>query len=376
MEEHRRLAHFQRTEQLFIGLVAEQHPLVHGIRHPASLVGHPLQQGLPVFGREVHLLAVLKAEAADAHEPCTVGHIIRAFGGLRLAAQVKDEPQPQRVQQLPVGLTGELPRRDAPVDLPPPDVLALVGLVAAQLAEVVAALERQFCAGGRMHHSGLGCRAGQDGQVVEGLGRTSAPGRQAGCAAQHLHEVAAQQVDVGRGMIPPLHQGDAEGRQILQQDIPHPVQLPPCPRLIPGQAGAELLLHEVVGLIEAGADLGVGRETRPGAGLPQRGKEVLPQAGQKDPLVPQLGQRHALPLPEGVAPRHQQAGRVGPEGGAGQHRCGAAQIHHEARVQLALLHPLGHRVVVQQAEAHLDVRVLLAELVQLGLEAGQIVRHQ
>ena len=77
-----------------------------------------------------------------------------------------------------------------------------------------------------------------------------------------------------------------------------------------------------------------------------------------------------------MAPRHQQAGRVGPEGGAGQHRCGAAQIHHEARVQLALLHPLGHRVVVQQAEAHLDVGVLLAELVQLGLEAGQIVRHQ
>ena len=170
--------------------------------------------------------------------------------------------------------------------------------------------------------------------------------------------------------------GDAEGRQILQQDIPHPVQLPPRPRLIPGQAGAELLLHEVVGLIEAGADLGVGRETRPGAGLPQRGKEILPQAGQQHPLPAQLCQRDALFFPEGMSPGHQQAGGVGPEGGAGQHRCGAAQIHHEARVQLSLLHPLGHRVVVQQAEAHLDVGVLLAELVQLGLEAGQIVRHQ
>ncbi len=77
-----------------------------------------------------------------------------------------------------------------------------------------------------------------------------------------------------------------------------------------------------------------------------------------------------------MPPGHQQAGRVGPQGGAGQHRGGTAQVHHETGVQLALLHALGHRVVVQQAEAHLDVGVLLAELVQLGLEAGQVVRHQ
>ena len=77
-----------------------------------------------------------------------------------------------------------------------------------------------------------------------------------------------------------------------------------------------------------------------------------------------------------MAARHQQAGRVGPQGGAGQHRCGTSQVHHKARIQLALLHALGHGVVVQQAEAHLDVGVLLAELVQLGLKAGQIVRYQ
>ena len=177
-------------------------------------------------------------------------------------------------------------------------------------------------------------------------------------------------------MVAPLQKRDAEGRQVFQQDVPHPVQLPPRARLVPGQAGAELLLHEVVRLIKAGAYLGVGRKARPGAGLPQRGEQVLPQTGQKDPLVPQLGQRHTLLLPEGVAPRHQQAGRVGPQGGAGQHRCGTAQVHHKARIQLALLHALGHGVVVQQAEAHLDVGVLLAELVQLGLKAGQIVRHQ
>ena len=77
-----------------------------------------------------------------------------------------------------------------------------------------------------------------------------------------------------------------------------------------------------------------------------------------------------------MAARHQQAGRVGPQGGAGQHRSRRAQIHHKARVQLALLHTIGHGIVFQQAEPHLNVGVLLAELVQLGLQPGQVVRHQ
>ena len=71
-----------------------------------------------------------------------------------------------------------------------------------------------------------------------------------------------------------------------------------------------------------------------------------------------------------MAARHQQAGRVGPQGGAGQHWSRRAQVHHKARVQLALLHTIGHGIVFQQAEPHLNVGVLLAELVQLGL------RHQ
>ena len=149
-------------------------------------------------------------------------------------------------------------------------------------------------------------------------------------------------------MVAPLQKRDAEGRQVFQQDIPHPVQLPPRARLIPGQAGAELLLHEVVRLIKAGAYLGVGRKARPGAGLPQRGEQVLPQAGQKDPLVPQLGQRHTLLLPEGVAPRHQQAGRVGPQGGAGLHLL--ELLHHRRGMALQAHAPVGEAEPVVGAE--------------------------
>ena len=39
-------------------------------------------------------------------------------------------------------------------------------------------------------------------------------------------------------------------------------------------------------------------------------------------------------------------------------------------------HTIGHGIVFQQAEPHLNVGVLLAELVQLGLQPGQVVRHQ
>ena len=77
-----------------------------------------------------------------------------------------------------------------------------------------------------------------------------------------------------------------------------------------------------------------------------------------------------------MAARHQQAGRVGPQGRPGQRRGGRAQIHDQARVQLALFHSIGHGIVVHQAETHFNVRVLLAELVQLGFQAGQVVRHQ
>ena len=77
-----------------------------------------------------------------------------------------------------------------------------------------------------------------------------------------------------------------------------------------------------------------------------------------------------------MPPGHQQAGGVCPQGGARQHRCGAAKVDDQTRVQLALLYPIGHGVVVQQAEPHLHMGVLLPELIQLGLQPGQIVRHQ
>ena len=77
-----------------------------------------------------------------------------------------------------------------------------------------------------------------------------------------------------------------------------------------------------------------------------------------------------------MAPGHQQAGRVRPQGGAGQHRRGAPQVDDKARVQLALLHFVGHGIVVHHAEAHLHMGVLLAELVQLRFQPGQVVRHQ
>ena len=77
-----------------------------------------------------------------------------------------------------------------------------------------------------------------------------------------------------------------------------------------------------------------------------------------------------------MSPGHQQAGGVGPQGSAGQHRSRTAQVYHKAGVQLSLLHPIGHGVILHQAEPHLDVRILLAEFIQLGLKAGQVVRHQ
>ena len=255
-------------------------------------------------------------------------------------------------------------------------MLALVGLVAAQLPEVVPARKGQLGARSRVLRCRLGGGAGQHREVVEGLCRAAPPGRQGCRSPDDLHQVAPQQVKIGRVVVPPLHHRNAEGRQIFQQHVTHPVQLPPCPRLVAGQAGAELLLDQIVRLIEAGADLRVGRKALPGAGIPQGAEQILPQAGQQHPLAPQGRKRHPLFLPEGMAARHQQAGRVGPQGGAGQHRSRRAQIHHKARVQLALLHTIGHGIVFQQAEPHLNVGVLLAELVQLGLQPGQVVRHQ
>ena len=77
-----------------------------------------------------------------------------------------------------------------------------------------------------------------------------------------------------------------------------------------------------------------------------------------------------------MSPGHQQAGGDCPQGGARQHRRGAAKVDDQTRVQLALLYPIGYGVVVQQAEPHLHMGVLLPELVQLGLQPGQIVRYQ
>ena len=77
-----------------------------------------------------------------------------------------------------------------------------------------------------------------------------------------------------------------------------------------------------------------------------------------------------------MAAGHQQAGGVCTQGGAGQNRRSTTQVDHKAGVQLALLHAVGHGVVVHHAEAHLHMGVLLAEFIQLGLKAGQIIRHQ
>ena len=77
-----------------------------------------------------------------------------------------------------------------------------------------------------------------------------------------------------------------------------------------------------------------------------------------------------------MPPGHQQAGGVGPEGSAGQHFGCTAQIHDKAGIQLALLHPIGYGVIAQQTEPHLNMRVLLAEFVQLCFQPGQIIRYQ
>ena len=376
MEQDRRFARLQRPEQLLVGLIVEDHLLIHGIGEVMLLILLALEQLFNVPGREGDLASVRVAKPADAHQPRAIGHIVRLLRCLGLAAQVKDEPQAQAVQQLTVSCPGQQSGGNAAVDLPPLDMLALVGLVAAQLPEVVSAHKGQLGARSRVLRCRLGGGAGQHREVVEGLCRAASPGRQGCRSPDDLHQVAPQQVKIGRVVVPPLHHRDAEGRQIFQQHVTHPVQLPPCPRLVAGQAGAELLLDQIVRLIEAGADLRVGRKALPGAGIPQGAEQILPQAGQQHPLAPQGRKRHPLLLPEGMAARHQQAGRVCPQGGAGQHRSRRTQIHHKARVQLALLHTIGHGIVFQQAEPHLNVGVLLAELVQLGLQPGQVVRHQ
>ena len=165
VEQHRRFTGFQRPEQLFVGLVAVEHPLVHGPGHPVALVGHPFQQGEAVFRGEIHFFAVFEAEAADLHQPGTVRHIVRGRGGFGAAAQVKDEAEAQAVQQLAVRRAGQAGRGDAAVDLPPFDVLALVGLIAAQLPEVVSARKGRGV-------PGAGCTgAAVAGAVLESTGK-------------------------------------------------------------------------------------------------------------------------------------------------------------------------------------------------------------
>lgn len=89
----------------------------------------------------------------------------RASRPLRPAAQIEDKAQAQTVQQLPVSLAGEFPRRDAPVDLAPLDVLALIGLVAAQLAEVVSALKGQLSAGAGCTTAGFAAALDRTGRL-------------------------------------------------------------------------------------------------------------------------------------------------------------------------------------------------------------------
>ena len=238
MEEHRRLARFQRPEQLLVRLISEEHLLVHGVGHPAALIGLALQQLFPILRREVHLFAAVKAKPADADQPCTVRHIVRHLLGLLLAAQIEDEPQPKGIQQFPVCVAGQQTGGDAAIDLTPADMLALVRFVAAQLPEVAAARKGQLGARRGVGHRLFHRRAGKHGHIVKRLGRPTPPGRQRRRAPQHLHQVAAQQVEVGGIVIPPLHHGNAEGRHILNENVPHPVQLPPGPRLVAGQAGA------------------------------------------------------------------------------------------------------------------------------------------
>ena len=336
VEQDGGLARFQCAEQLFEGLIAKQHPLVHGLHKKAAVrvLLAALHQGGDVIRRKGDLAAILGAQAADLHQPCAVRHIVRLSAGLFRAAQIKDQAQAQRIQLRAVGLPGELAGRDAAPDLTPLHMLALVGFIAAQLPEVGAAGKVQLGAGHRVGRCSLCRSAGQHREVVERLCGPSTAGRQAGRTAQHLHQVAAQQVDVGRGMIPPLHQRDAQRGQVFQQHVPHAVQLPPGTRLVAGQAGAQLLLHKIIGLIEAGADLRIRRKARPGAGRPQRAEQILPQAGQQHPLTPQLCQRDALLIPERVPPGHQQAGGVCPQGGAGQHRRSAAQIDDQTCVRV------------------------------------------
>ena len=183
VEQDGRFAGFQRPEQLFERLVAGEHLPVHqlGEVRPG---GDALHQPLDVVGRKIDLLPGGIPQAADLHQPCAVRHIVRQLCGFCAAAQVKDEPQSQPVQPGAVGFGGQPPGGEAPVNLPPLYGLALVGVVAAQLPEVVAARKGQLGARGGMLRGSFGGGAGKHRRGVEGLCRPSPAGRQAGGAAQ------------------------------------------------------------------------------------------------------------------------------------------------------------------------------------------------
>ena len=185
MEQDGRLAGFQRPEQLLKRLVAGEHLPVHQLGKICS-GGDALHQPLDIVGRKIDLLPGGIPQTADLHQPCAVRYIVRQLCGLCAAAQVKDEPYPQPVQPSAVSFGGQPPGGEAPVDLPPLYGLALVGVVAAQLPEVVAACKGQLGARGGMLGGSLCGGAGKHRRGVEGLCGPTPTGRQAGGAAQDL----------------------------------------------------------------------------------------------------------------------------------------------------------------------------------------------
>lgn len=147
MEQNGGLPRFQRPEQLPEGPVPAEHPPVHSLYRIEAGIRLAVQQPVDVRRGKAHLLAVLIAQTAQAHQPGPVRHIIRQGCRLLGAPQVQDQPQTQAVQPGTVLRTHQPGRGDATVDLPPADMFAFVRLVAAQLPEVRAPHKGQRHAG-------------------------------------------------------------------------------------------------------------------------------------------------------------------------------------------------------------------------------------
>ena len=76
VEQDRRFTRLQRPEQLLVGLIAEEHLLIHGIGEVTFLVLLALEQLFNVPGREGDLASVRVAKPADTHQPRAIGHIV------------------------------------------------------------------------------------------------------------------------------------------------------------------------------------------------------------------------------------------------------------------------------------------------------------